>query len=187
MPHADADLPLLRTARLVLRPFRADDRPAFAALNADPEVRAHFPGLLSQQQSDGFAQRIEANFDARGYDYFAVEVRGGAPFVGFCGLSVPTFDAPFMPAVEIGWRLARAAWGFGYATEAAQASLAFGFEVLGLQEVVAFTVSENLRSRAVMARVGLIHEPSHDFEHPNVPEGHRLRRHMFHRIVRPRT
>ncbi len=175
----------LVTERLILRPFRKEDRPAFAALNADPEVREYFPGLLSREGSDAFAERIEASFSARGYDYFAVEVQGGEPFVGFCGLSVPSFEAPFMPTVEIGWRLARAAWGKGYATEAARASLAFGFETLGLGEIVAFTVPENRRSRAVMERIGMRHEPEQDFEHPNLAAGHVLRRHVFYRIARP--
>jgi RimJ/RimL family protein N-acetyltransferase len=175
-------LPFLRTARLVLRPLGRDDWDALAELNADAEVRAYFPGLLSREASFDFAARIERHYDEHGYGLFAVEVVGGDSFVGLCGLAVPNFDAPFLPAVEIGWRFLRSAWGHGYATEAARASLAFGFEALGLRQIVSFTVSENRRSRAVMDRVGMRHEPEHDFDHPNLPEGHPLRRHVFYRI-----
>lgn len=179
----------IRTARLLLRPFREDDRPAFAALNADPEVRAFFPGLLSREASDDFANRIDAHFAEHGYGFFAIEPHGPgateAPFLGFCGLSIPNFDAPFMPAVEIGWRLARSAWGHGYATEAARACLTLAWTTLGLDEVVSFTVPENLRSRAVMKRIGMRHEPERDFDHPNLPIGHALRRHVFYCISKP--
>ncbi len=179
----------ITTPRLVLRPFRADDRTAFAALNADPEVRAFFPGVLSREESDSFAERIEQSFRDRGFGFFAVEVRDGATFVGFCGLSVPSFDPALLPTtgtpVEIGWRLSRAAWGHGYATEAAKAALVFGFETLGLAEIVSFTVPHNVRSRRVMERIGMVHEPEHDFDHPTLPEGHVLRRHVFYRLRAP--
>jgi len=179
----------LETERLVLRPFRASDRPAFAELNADPEVCRFLPGVLPRDESDALAERLERSFEAHGFGYFAVEVRGGAPFVGFCGLAPVGFGSGVLPtagpAVEVGWRLARGAWGNGYATEAARASLRLGFETLGLAEIVSFTVPENLRSRRVMERIGLVHEPAHDFDHPRLPEGHPLRRHVLYRMRAP--
>jgi ribosomal-protein-alanine N-acetyltransferase len=126
--------------------------------------------------------KIAAGFDERGYGLWAVEVAESGDFIGFTGLSVPRFPAHFMPAVEIGWRLARSAWGHGYASEAARRALEFGFEDLGLPEIVSFTATGNLRSRAVMARIGMTHDPVDDFDHPLVPEGSRLRRHVLYRL-----
>lgn len=179
----------LETTRLLLRPFREADREAFADLNADPEVRAFFPGVLTREESDTFVDRIDRSFAENGFGFFAVEVKGGLPFVGFCGLAVPGFDHRVLATegrpVEIGWRLARAAWGKGYASEAARASVAFGFEQLGLSEIVSFTVPANVRSRRVMERLGMVHEPENDFDHPTLPEGHALRRHVFYRLRAP--
>jgi ribosomal-protein-alanine N-acetyltransferase len=146
--------PELETPRLLLRRWRPEDREPFAALNADPEVMEHFPAPLRRGESDALAARIEAGFERRGFGLWAVEVRESAEFIGFVGLDVPQFEAPFMPAIEVGWRLARPAWGHGYATEAARAALAFGFERLELDEVVAMTAVGNSRSRAVMERLG---------------------------------
>jgi len=120
----------LRTERLVLRRWRRDDRAPFANLNADPEVMAHFPSVLNREESDAAAERIEAHFEKHGFGVWALEVTGEAPFIGFVGLAVPSFDAHFMPAVEVAWRLDRAYWGRGLATEAARASVADGFERL---------------------------------------------------------
>ena len=173
--------PALRTARLVLRDWRDDDLAPFAALNADPAVMAHFPAPLSRHESDAMAARIRAAIAERGFGFWAVEAPGVAPFVGFVGLSVPGFDAPFTPCVEIGWRLARAHWGRGYATEAARAALADAFGRLGLAEVVAFTVPANAPSRAVMTRLGMTRDPADDFDHPLLPAGHPLRRHVLYR------
>ena len=176
----------LRTPRLSLRQWQADDLPAFAELNADPEVMKHFPATMTRSQSDELAHRIMADLDERGWGLWAVEViEIGSPddgrFVGFVGLSVPSFPAHFMPAVEIGWRLARWAWGRGYATEAAKASLAYGFDRLGLREIVSFTAVPNERSQAVMRRLGMTHDPADDFDHPKIAEGHPLRRHVLYR------
>lgn len=176
----------LRTERLVLRAFRPEDREAFAALNADPDVRRYFPSTLGREESDAFAMRIEQHFATHGFGFFAVEVPGVSPFVGFSGLAIPSFEAPFSPAVEIGWRLARAHWGKGYASEAALAALDFAFDTLGLQEVVSFTVPANRKSRAVMERIGMLADPTRDFEHPNLPEGHVLRRHVFYAVTADR-
>jgi RimJ/RimL family protein N-acetyltransferase len=171
----------IRTSRLLLRRWSAADRAPFAAMNADPEVMEHFPSVLSRQESDALTDRIEAHFAERGFGAWAVEVPGTAAFVGYVGLAVPRFEAPFTPCVEIGWRLAREFWGRGFATEAARAALAFGFEQVGLQEIVSFTVPGNLRSRHVMEKIGMTHDPRDDFDHPGLPEGHRMRRHVLYR------
>jgi RimJ/RimL family protein N-acetyltransferase len=169
------------TARLVLREWRDDDLPASAALNADPRVREFFPGTLTQAQSDAEAARIRQNIAKRGFSFWAIEVPGVAPFIGFTGLEVPGFTAHFTPCVEIGWRIAVPYWGQGYATEAANAALAYGFSKLGLKEIVAFTAAGNLRSRRVMARLGMTHNPADDFDHPRLDPGHGLRRHVLYR------
>jgi RimJ/RimL family protein N-acetyltransferase len=172
----------LRTGRLVLRRWRDSDRAPFAALNADAEVMEHFPALLTRVQSDEMIGKLEAHFDARGFGLWALEVAETGEFIGFTGLSTPRFAAPFMPAVEIGWRLARSAWGHGYAGEAARRALRFGFEEAGLPEIVSFTATGNVRSQAVMARIGMTHDPADDFDHPLVPEGSPLRRHVLWRL-----
>ncbi len=166
----------------MLRRWREDDKEPFAALNADPVVMEHFPATLSREDSDALAERIEAGFDEHGFGLWAVEADG--EFIGFTGLSVPRFTAPFTPCVEIGWRLARSAWGRGYATEAARASLEDGFGRAGLTEVVSFTAVQNVRSQAVMRRLGMTHDPADDFDHPALPAGHPLRRHVLYRIRR---
>jgi len=179
-------LPLeLGTARLRLRRWLPEDRSAFAAINADPRVMAHFPETLTREESDAMADRIAAHFDAHGFGLWAVEIHGVTPFAGFVGLSVPRFDAHFMPAIEIGWRLAADRWGRGYATEGATAVLAFAFGALGLDEVVSFAVPANTPSRRVMERLGMTHDPADDFDHPNRPPP--TRRHVLYPIRRERT
>lgn len=177
-------VPSLHTDRLLLRAWREADREPFAALNADPEVMRHFPSTLTREQSDALADRIVAEFDERGHGLWAVEVPGTAPFIGFVGLHAQTFPAHFTPAVEVGWRLAREHWGHGYATEAARASVDFGFRSLGLDEIVSLTSPANVRSRAVMERLGMTREPADDFDHPNIPEGHPMRRQVLYRLRR---
>jgi RimJ/RimL family protein N-acetyltransferase len=145
----------------------------------------HFPERLSRRQSDDLVERIEAGFEANGYGLWALEARASGEFVGFTGLAPATFDAHFTPAVEVGWRLARSAWSNGYATEAAQAALAFGFGEAGLAEIVSFTTVANTRSRAVMERIGMAHDPAEDFDHPGIPAGHPQSRHVLYRIVAP--
>lgn len=174
-------VPTIRTPRLLLREWRDEDLPAFAAMNADPVVMEFFPGPLDRGMSDAFAARIREHFDRHGFGLWALEAVGVAEFLGFVGLSVPRFEARFTPCVEVGWRLARAYWGRGYATEAAGACLDFGFDRLGLAEVVSFTVPANVRSRAVMERLGMTHSPADDFDHPSLPDGHPLRRHVLYR------
>lgn len=174
-------VPTIETARLRLRPWLASDRAPFAELNADPETMELMPTLLSIEESDAFADRIEAGLTDRGWGLWAVEVRGEADFIGFTGLNPADFDAHFTPCVEIGWRLARPAWGHGYATEAATAVLAMAFDEIGLDEVVSFTSVGNARSRRVMEKIGLTHDPADDFDHPRLEVGHRLRRHVLYR------
>jgi RimJ/RimL family protein N-acetyltransferase len=177
-------VPELRTARLRLRGWRPEDREPFAGLNADPHVVEFLPGALSRAESDALVDRIEAGWAADGFGLWAVEVPGVSPFVGFVGLSAARFAAPFTPAVEIGWRLAPAAWGQGYATEAGRASLTFGFDDHRLAEIVSFTARGNQRSRRVMDRLGMRHDPADDFEHPNVAAGSPLRAHVLYRLGR---
>lgn len=176
-PHLE-----LRTERLVLRRWRDTDREPFARLNADPEVMRYMLGTLTRIESDGFVDRIEKHFEDRGFGLWAVEAPGIAPLVGFVGLAVPRFESHFMPAVEIGWRLDRPFWGHGYATEAARATLADGFERVGLREIVSFTIPINLKSIAVMERLGMTRDPNDDFDHLGVPKGHPYRRHVLYRI-----
>jgi len=145
---------------------------------------AHFPATLTRDESDALVERIGAGFAEHGFGLWAVEVPGVAPFIGFVGLAVPTFDAPFMPAVEVGWRLDRPWWGRGYATEGGQAALAFGFREAGLDEIISMTSTTNAASAAVMRRLGMHRDPADDFDHPRIPTGHRLRRHVLHRLRR---
>lgn len=176
----------LRTARLLLRRWRDEDRAPYAALNADPEVTATLAGPLTRAESDAMVDRIEAGFAEQGFGLWALERLDTGDFVGFTGLSVPGFEAPFLPAVEVGWRLARAAWGHGFATEAARAAVDDGFTRVGLPEVVSFTAESNHRSRAVMERIGMTHDAGEDFDHPRLPAGHPLRRHVLYRLAAPR-
>ncbi|MEZ6185123.1 MAG: GNAT family N-acetyltransferase [Planctomycetota bacterium] len=177
-------MPELRTPRLLLRRWRDADRAPFAALNADPEVTAYLPGPLSREESDALLERLEAHHALHGFGLWAVEAPGTAPCLGFVGLSIPRFEAAFTPCVEVGWRLAPAHWGQGFATEAARACLRAAFTELDLDEVVSFTVPANLRSRAVMERLGLARDPTGDFAHPALPPGHRLSEHVLYRIRR---
>ena len=173
---------VLTTSRLRLRPWRDQDLEPYAALNADPRVREFFPSVQTYQESADSMQFIRDHFVRCGFGLWAVEVIGGAPFIGFIGLSVPSFDAPFMPCVELGYRLAFEHWGRGYATEGSRAALEFGFASAGLSEIVAMTAVGNGRSRRVMERLGMRRNPKDDFDHPNIALGHPLRRHVLYRL-----
>jgi RimJ/RimL family protein N-acetyltransferase len=175
----------LESSRLRLRDWQDADLAPFAALNADPRVMEYFPRPLDRAESDAAVVRIRAHFARRGFGLWAVEAPGVAEFVGFVGLSVPSFEAHFTPCVEIGWRLAREFWGRGYATEAALAVLNHGFGTLGLAEIVSFTAAANARSRAVMERIGMHRSDADDFDNPNLSPGHPLRRHVLYRLGRP--
>ena len=172
----------LSTGRLALRRWRPEDRVPFAALNADPEVMRYFPAELSREESDELADRIEHAFEVEGFGLWAVEVTATGRFIGFTGLNRPAFDAHFMPAIEIGWRLAREAWGHGYATEAGRAVVRLAFGDLAIGSLVAYTAVENERSRAVMDRLGMTHDPAGDFDHPWLSQGDPLRRQVLYRL-----
>ncbi|MEO3428706.1 GNAT family N-acetyltransferase [Pelagibius sp. CAU 1746] len=175
-------IPTLTTKRLILRPWRDSDLAPFAALNADPEVMEHFPASLSREESEAMVGRLRAHFAERGFGWWAAELPGEAPFIGFIGIWVPNFEAHFTPCVEVGWRLARPFWGRGYATEGARECLRFGFQDLGLEEIVSLTTTTNARSQAVMRRLGMTCDPADDFDHPKLPQGHRLCRHVLYRL-----
>lgn len=187
----------IATDRLVLRRWTDADREPFAELNADPDVVEFLAGPLTRAESDDLIDRIEATFDTHGLGWWAVEVAATGRFAGFTGLSPVTFEATAVdaadrllvgpPAVEVGWRLARHTWGHGYASEAARAAVADGFERCGLGEILSFTAVDNVRSRRVMERVGMTHRPDEQFDHPRLPEGHRLRRHVLYRLPAPHS
>lgn len=172
----------MRTERLILRPWRDDDLEPFAVMNADPEVMEYFPSTLTREQSDAMVARITVGLREDGFGLWAVEVCETGRFAGFTGIVWQRFEAHFTPAVEVGWRLAREAWGNGYATEAARAALGHGFGTAGLEEVVSLTSRTNLRSQAVMRRLGMTHDPRDDFDHPLLEPGDPLRPHVLYRL-----
>jgi RimJ/RimL family protein N-acetyltransferase len=179
------DPTMIRTERLLMRRWRDEDRDAFAAMNADPAVMEHFQGTTPRDRSDAFIDRIEAWWDEHGWGLWAIEVPGVAPFIGYVGLW-PADYVTGEPMVEVGWRIAREHWGNGYVTEAAREALRYGFEEIGLDEIVSFTVPQNERSWRVMERIGLRRDPSGDFDHPNVDAAAypQLVRHVFYRLSR---
>jgi len=172
----------LTTDRLLLRRWREEDRDGFAAMNSDPVVMEHFVSVLSRAESDALLDRIEAGFARDGFGLWALEERSSASLMGMTGIQRVPFCAPFTPAVEVGWRLRASAWGGGYATEAASAAVAFGFDTAGLEEIVAMTTPSNSRSIAVMERLGMQRDRDADFDHPRIPAGHPLRRHILYRV-----
>lgn len=172
--------PQLRTERLILRRWRPTDCQPFAALNSDPVVMEHLSGVMTRAESDAFIDNSEAFWKEHGYGRWAVEVPGEADCIGFVGIQTLTY----LPHDEIGWRVARPFWGRGYATEAALAALADGFERVGHDEIISVTVPANTRSRQVMERIGMTHDPGRDFDHPRFPPGHRLSRHVLYSMTR---
>lgn len=174
--------PELRTARLRLRRWRESDREPFAAMNADPAVMTYFPSTLDRATSDAIIDRAEAAFEAEGFALWAIERLEDRAFIGFVGLARPSFEAAFTPCVEIGWRLARDAWGHGYATEGALAVRDYAFDVVGLDELLSWTTVANAPSRRVMERIGMTHDPADDFDHPRLPVGHPQRPHVLYRL-----
>ena len=176
---------MLETDRLTLRRWRKADRSPFARLNADPRVMEFMPAILSAEESDRLVDRIEQHFDRHGFGLCAVELRRDHSFIGFVGLSTPSFKAAFTPCIEIGWRLSADHWGHGLAIEGAQSIVRYAFEVQGIEDLVSFTVPDNLRSRRVMEKLGMTWSPKEDFDHPNLPQGHPLRRHVLYRMKRP--
>ena len=172
----------LRSERLLLRRWRASDLDPFAAMNADARVMEYFPRMLTRDETAAAIAKVEEGFERRGFGFWAVEAVGQASFIGFVGISVPSFETHFTPCVEIGWRLGFEYWNYGYATEAARVALAAGFDQFGLSEIVAFTSTENRRSRRVMEKIGMTYDPADDFDYPTIVEGHPLRRHVLYRI-----
>jgi len=183
--NSGSSIPTLATERLLLRAWREEGLAPFAALNADPRVMEFLPQRLGRAESDALAGRIAANLRQQRFGLWAVEVRGGAPFIGFVGLEAPSFEAHFTPCLEVGWRLAFEAWGCGYATEAARSALAHGFGSLGRAEIVSFTTRGNRRSRAVMERLGMRYDSADDFLHPGLPADHPQRPHVLYRLRKP--
>jgi RimJ/RimL family protein N-acetyltransferase len=174
---------IVTTPRLVLRPFTDMDRAPFHTLNTDPSVVESLGQSPTRAESDHFVDAIMEEMASEPFGLWAVEVAGGGPaFAGMVGLHRVRPELPMAPAVEVGWRLAHDLWGHGYASEAALASLRHGFGPAGLDEIVAFTTTVNTRSQAVMARLGMRRDVEGDFDHPALPEGSPLRRHVLYRI-----
>lgn len=174
--------PIIRTDRLILRQWSQNDLEPFAKLNADPKVMEYFPGLKTKKESDHSVSLMSGHIEKYGWGFWAASLAETGEFIGFIGLEDVHFKTDFTPAVEIGWRLTFKHWGKGYATEGALASLNYGFETLNLDEIVSFTAVANMRSRAVMERIGMHHDSQGDFDHPKLPEGHPLRRHVLYRL-----
>ena len=176
----------IETARLVLRPWIEEDRSPFAEMSADPAVMEHLLPLAGRGGADGWIDRQMVHLTEQGFCFWAVEIKESGAFAGAVGLLRIGYEAHFAPAVEVGWRISRLFWGQGYASEAAAASIRYGFEVLGLPEIVANTVAHNTRSRRVMEKLGMSHDPKDDFDHPRIPERHPLRRQVLYRVPRDR-
>lgn len=177
--------PIIETERLLLRPWEERDRAPFATLTADPVVMEFLAKPLTRAESDAYIDRAKAHFAANGFGLLATELKETGAFVGLVGITQVPFESHFTPAVEIGWRILKEYWGRGLAPEAAKASLQFGFNTLGLEEIVAFTIPVNVRSQRVMEKIGMERDPEGDFDHPKLPEGHPKRRHLLYRIARP--
>ncbi len=175
---------VLETPRLRLVDFTAAHGDAFAAMNGDAEVMEFFPAPLSRTESDGLLRRLIAHREKHGFAPFALHLKSDDSFIGFTGLLRAEFPAHFTPAVEIGWRFTKASWGQGLGPEAAKACLRFGLEDMRLDEIVSFTALQNKRSIRVMQKIGMMHQAADDFDHPNVPEGDSLRRHVLYRLTR---
>jgi RimJ/RimL family protein N-acetyltransferase len=173
---------IVETERLILRRWRLSDRQTFAKLNADPDVMEFLGATLSRDQSDSMVDRIQEHFQRHGFGLCAAELRLSQSCIGFIGLSIPSFNAHFTPCVEIGWRLSAGEWGQGLATEGARAMVRHAFDRLKLESLVSFTTTHNYRSRRVMEKIGMTHDPADDFDHPSLPENHRLRHHVLYRL-----
>lgn len=174
----------IETERLILREWKPEDLPFFAAINQDPKVMECLLKPLTEAETAAMIERIQKHFKEHGFGLFACILKETSQCIGFVGLNIPEFTSHFTPCVEIGWRLSSQAWGKGYATEAARAVLQAGFEEFNLQEIVAFTVPANKRSQRVMEKIGMVRDLNGDFDHPKVPEGHPLKAHILYRITK---
>ncbi len=175
----------LETPRLLLRPWKDEDAVPFYMMCQDPEVMEYFPNLWSMDMVRSFIDRMNAQLADKTFTLWAVEGKITKEFMGFIGLNCPVWEAAFTPCVEIGWRLALAFWGNGYATEGALAVLEYAFKGLKLPQIVAFTVPDNLKSRKVMEKIGMTRDLEGDFLHPKVDHQHPLARHFLYRINNP--
>jgi RimJ/RimL family protein N-acetyltransferase len=175
----------VETERLLLRDWQDADGEPFAAINADPRVMEFFPAPLDRVGSDALMTRIRVAIESDGYGLYAAEEKQTGAFIGLVGISKPPFEAPFMPAIEISWRLTRTSWGQGYASEAAAAVIQHAFTTLGIDALVSFTAEWNRPSRRVMENIGMTHDPRDDFLHPGLPADHKLAPHVLYRIRRP--
>jgi RimJ/RimL family protein N-acetyltransferase len=173
---------IIRTQRLILRPWRETDLELFAKLNADPKVMEFYNSVLTRNESDALAMKFQKEFKERGYGFWAIEVPGVADFIGYVGLNYWNLEMKFAPCIDIGWRLDSSFWGHGYATEGAEASLHYGFKMLGFSEIVAMATIGNTRSKHVMERLGMKTDPAENFEHPKVPKGDRLSWRVLYRL-----
>lgn len=178
----DHPTPRIETGRLLLREWREEDLPAFTAINGDARVAEFLGQTLSAGQTAEMVARIKTAFAEHGFGSWAVQIKSTGQFVGFTGLSIPKFEAAFTPCVEVGWRLAFDHWGRGFATEAAKAAIHFGFDQVGLTEIISFTTVANTRSIRVMEKLGMTRDPKDDFDHPNLPENHPIRPHVLYRL-----
>lgn len=176
---------IFESDRLGFRKWLPSDAEPFASMNADPVVMEFFPKMLTREESDAFITRIEAGFAEYGYDIWAVEEKSSGQFIGFIGFANPRFEAPFMPCIEIGWRLAKEFWNKGYATEGALACLHYGFSELGFTEVLSFTAVTNVRSESVMQKIGM--EKIGEFDHPSLDPTSSLYRHVLYSISKKTT
>ena len=173
----------LHTPRLILRPWREEDLDPLFALHGDADSMRHFPSVLTRAESDAWAARLQAHFDAHGWGFWVVEEASGAAFIGVVGLLTIPWQARFTPAVEVGWRIAPGHRRRGFAEEAARAALDFGFASLGLAEILAFTIPANEPSWRLMERLGMTADGR--FDHPRLPEGHPMRQHLLYRLAAP--
>ncbi len=165
-------LAVIETERLILRDWKPEDIDSFTALNADKRVMEYFPKTLTREETLALIQKFQEHSAQHGFGPWAVELKATQECIGFVGLFIPSFEAHFTPAVEIGWRIAYEHWNKGYATEAAHAAMEYGFSVLRLSEIVSFTVPANVRSRRVMEKLGMTRNAQDDFKHPRLPQDH---------------
>lgn len=175
---------ILETKRLILRAWQKSDVESMFTINQDPKVMEYYPSLQDKAQTQRFIERINQHQNKHGFSLYVVELKSTGEMIGYVGLLRPDFEAHFTPTVEIGWRLASQFWGQGYATEAAKAVLHYAFTQINLTEIVSFTTKDNLKSRRVMQKIGLSHDPKDDFDHPNLDKKNPLCRHVLYRITK---
>ncbi|ENX34462.1 hypothetical protein F889_01744 [Acinetobacter colistiniresistens] len=173
---------MIETARLRLRQWQAQDSACFAAMSTHPQVMQYFPKLLTRAESDAMIDKMQSIIETQGWGLWAVELKQNQQFIGFVGLHDQPTQFSFSPCVEIGWRLDHAYWGQGYAPEAAQAALAFAFNQLKLDKVVAFTTLENAKSQTVMRKLRM--KKVSEFQHPALATEHPLSWHVLYEILK---